>query len=89
MVAIETNTHYISFCRWRIQPNQRCGKIRPITRKAYVPSRPVRIGVVQYQMRPVNDWGEFAQQCDIPIGSSVDRGEHLADLVMERCRLSC
>ena len=32
---------------------------------------------------------EFSQQCDLPIGSSVDRGEHLAQLVMERCRLSC
>ena len=32
---------------------------------------------------------EFAQQCDIPMGSSVDRGEHLAQLVMERCGLSC
>ena len=32
---------------------------------------------------------EFSQQCDIPIGSSCDRGEHLASLVMERCGLSC
>ena len=32
---------------------------------------------------------EFAEHCDIPIGSSVDRGEHLADLVIERCGLSC
>ena len=32
---------------------------------------------------------EFSQHCDIPIGSSVDRGEHLAQLVMERCGLTC
>ena len=32
---------------------------------------------------------EVSQQCDLPIGSSVDRGEQLAQLVMERCGLSC
>ncbi|HSR50265.1 MAG TPA: GNAT family N-acetyltransferase [Acidobacteriota bacterium] len=36
---------------------------RPSHRK-FRPSRPVRICVVQYQMRPISNFDEFAQQCE-------------------------
>ena len=32
---------------------------------------------------------EFEQHCDIPIGSSRDRGDHLAELVVNRCGIAC
>jgi len=32
---------------------------------------------------------EFAQHSDIPIGSSADRGDQLAQLVMDRCCIPC
>jgi hypothetical protein len=32
---------------------------------------------------------EFSQHCDIPIGSSADQGAQLAQLVVDRCGISC
>jgi len=37
---------------------------QPEQNKKYIPSRPVRICVVQYQMRSIADFDEFARQCE-------------------------
>jgi len=37
---------------------------KPVTVKQYLTSRPVRICVIQYLMRNINNFQEFAQQCE-------------------------
>jgi ribosomal protein S18 acetylase RimI-like enzyme len=37
---------------------------QPTTNKKLLPSRPVRICVIQYQMRPIKSIDEFSQQCE-------------------------
>lgn len=37
---------------------------RPVGRRSLLASHPVRICVVQYQMRPISCWEDFAHQCE-------------------------
>ncbi|TVR45645.1 MAG: GNAT family N-acetyltransferase [Puniceicoccaceae bacterium] len=45
----------------------------PTPSRRYQPSRPVRICCVQYQMRPVKDFAEFAQQCQYFVDAASDK----------------
>jgi len=45
---------------------------RPDTHKRYLSSRPVRICAVQYQMRTIHDFSEFATQCEYFVDVASD-----------------
>ncbi|MCB2213043.1 bifunctional GNAT family N-acetyltransferase/carbon-nitrogen hydrolase family protein [bacterium] len=40
--------------------------------KVYRSSRPIRVSAIQYQMRPVNNFEEFASQCEFFVDTAAD-----------------
>lgn len=56
-IGDEDSAGYATLCEWVNLDYE------PDPHKKYMPTRQVRICVVQYQMRPVKDFSEFAQQC--------------------------
>ncbi|MBN1489635.1 MAG: GNAT family N-acetyltransferase, partial [Phycisphaerae bacterium] len=56
-IGDEDSAGYATLCEWvNLDYN-------PDPNRKYLPSRQVRVCVVQYQMRPVKSFDEFAQQC--------------------------
>lgn len=45
---------------------------QPDPRRKYVPTRPVRVCAVQYQLREIKDFGEFARQCEYFVDVASD-----------------
>lgn len=65
---------YATFCEWLNYDYQ-----RGATRRYHQPVHPIRLAIVQYQMRAIRSFDEFAQQCEFFIGTA---SEYKADFVL-------
>jgi predicted amidohydrolase/ribosomal protein S18 acetylase RimI-like enzyme len=65
---------YATFCEWRNLEYRAGAK-----RRYHHPVEPVRLAVVQYQMRTLKEFGEFAQQCEFFVDTA---SEYKSDFVL-------
>ena len=65
---------YATFCEWRNLEYRAGAK-----RRYHHPVHPVRLAIVQYQMRTLKDFGEFAQQCEFFVDTA---SEYKSDFVL-------
>jgi predicted amidohydrolase/ribosomal protein S18 acetylase RimI-like enzyme len=67
MPADEASRGYATFCEWINYDYQ-----RGATRRYHHPVHPIRLAIVQYQMRTVHGFDEFAKQCEFFIDTASD-----------------